>query len=92
MASPFLPYVQKSAKKCKAPIKALKPMWLLKRNISLEYGMELHGVETALYIHSIEMEKFLKLPSLHLTPPVYKKANQANGCTLVLSSSSVISF
>lgn len=90
MASPLLPHVQKSAEKHEAPKKALKPMWLLKRNISLEYGMELHGMEMASYVHNIETEMFLKLPSLHLTLSGSKEANQANGCTLVISSPSVI--
>lgn len=83
---------KKSTEKHEAPLKALKLMWLLKSNISLEYGTELHGVEVASCIHRIEMEKVLKLPSLHLTPSGYKKANQASGCTLALSSPLIISF
>jgi len=56
MASPLLPHVQISAEKYEAPIKALKPMWLLKRKNFLEYATELRGVETASYIHNREME------------------------------------
>lgn len=73
MVSVF-PHSQKSAK-CDKSIKVLNPVWLPRRNISLEYGMELHGVEMALYIYRIQMEKFLYLPSIHLNPSGCKEAN-----------------